>query len=90
MSAKIARLLSTLLKAASLLTVLLVDLYVAYLTQKMKVHGGIAMGIGIVEAAGLVAILFATLTFFFLAPSRWGKVVFIGLVLVFFGFLIAN
>lgn len=90
MSAKTARLLCTLLKAASLLTVLLVDLYAAYLAQKMKVQSGITMGLGIVEAAGLVAVLFATLTFFFLAPSRLGKVVFIGMVMVFFGFLVAN
>jgi len=39
-------------------TVLLADLYVAYLTQKMKVQSGIAMGLGIVEVAGLVAVQF--------------------------------
>ena len=44
LSAKIARLLSTLLKAASLLTVLFADLYVAYLTQKMKTQSGIPSG----------------------------------------------
>jgi len=51
LSAKIARLLSTLLKAASLLTVLFADLYVAYLTQKMKAQSGISSGFRINPAS---------------------------------------
>lgn len=90
MSTKVKKYLRNSFIAVTLLVVLCVDLYIGYLTLKMRTHAGIAMGLGVVELAGTVVVLPATVVFFLLKPSRSLKILFAVLLLTFIAFSVFN
>lgn len=90
MSTEVKRYLRNSFIAAMLLVVLCVDLYIGYLTLKMRTSDGIAMGLGFVELAGIAVVLPASLIFFLLKPSRPLKIGFSILLVAFISFLVFN